>query len=826
VRAEAIKSAVNFSGLEAAEIIFQAAAQPVDSEIENVLKYATSRLDVDRIARDAIASGAELSPAAQAWMLRNASVADLLRLDRTEAVCEAILQRENVPQEQLREAVVSLAELRGVSTTDQLLSSMKQLAQSEQTGGLVGLSQLLAHQPAVELRARIPALEGLAVNGEAPEIRRAAYAAWITATSSPDDAFLAATREKARLREFLEAVPLIHDDSLRSTLYEKVRPLISELPANLEAETGSGSMHEPGIVVDYFYPSRSDVALETLEEMTPIASGVVPEITMNVPQREKQDKFALRFTGAIQIERAGRYTFYAASDDGSRIYVADQLVVNNDGLHGMSEKSGRIQLPAGSHPIVVTYFDNGGGDGLRISWSGPQINKQPIPADRLSVTASETLHDVAIRTLTAIPGHDAQKVRDLAALVKANRHRASAIQALATIPVDRWPERTVRPAVDNLIGYLTEMPARFRTSGTAVTAAELADRLVPLLPEDQAAAASERLQNLDVRVIAIGTVPHRMIYDKETIVVEAGKPVEFRFSNTDDMPHNFAITQPGALEEVGLLAEATGRDPDAMARHYIPNSNRILLASQLLQTGQNQSLAFDVPDQPGIYPFVCTYPGHWRRMFGALYVVPDLEQYQADSAAYLASQNLQIMDPLLKLATRGRKWKFEELISSVSPLPEGRSFDVGKQVFKVATCVACHKLAGEGQVFGPDLAKLDAKKHTTEHILRSLIDPSEDIDDKYRSQTFVLTSGKVVTGMVMEEDSESIKVVIDPLARASATVVPRSDIEEQIASPKSIMPQGLLDRLSAEEILDLIAFVYAGGDKTHKLYEQGHQHKH
>ena len=63
-------------------------------------------------------------------------------------------------------------------------------------------------------------------------------------------------------------------------------------------------------------------------------------------------------------------------------------------------------------------------------------------------------------------------------------------------------------------------------------------------------------QNLDVRVIAIGTVPERMIFDKELITVQAGKPVEFRFSNTDAMPHNFAITQPGALEEVGELGEA------------------------------------------------------------------------------------------------------------------------------------------------------------------------------------------------------------------------------------------------------------------------------
>ena len=61
------------------------------------------------------------------------------------------------------------------------------------------------------------------------------------------------------------------------------------------------------------------------------------------------------------------------------------------------------------------------------------------------------------------------------------------------------------------------------------------------------------------------------------------------------------------------------------------------------------------------------------------------------------------------------------------------------------------------------LLLLDEKKHTTEHILRSLIDPSKDIDDKYRSQTFVLSSGKVVTGMVMEETSETIRVVVSTI---------------------------------------------------------------
>jgi mono/diheme cytochrome c family protein len=60
----------------------------------------------------------------------------------------------------------------------------------------------------------------------------------------------------------------------------------------------------------------------------------------------------------------------------------------------------------------------------------------------------------------------------------------------------------------------------------------------------------------------------------------------------------------------------------------------------------------------------------------------------------------------------------------VRPLPHGRSFDVGKTAFTVASCVGCHQLGGEGKVFGPDLTKLDKKKFTPEHLLRTMLEPS------------------------------------------------------------------------------------------------------
>src|SRR5262249_48778428 len=77
--------------------------------------------------------------------------------------------------------------------------------------------------------------------------------------------------------------------------------------------------------------------------------------------------------------------------------------------------------------------------------------------------------------------------------------------------------------------------------------------------------------------------PDQMLYDKERIVVKAGKPFEILFENNDLMPHNLALLQPGALEEVGTLAETTATQPGALARDYVPNSPKILLTSRLLQ---------------------------------------------------------------------------------------------------------------------------------------------------------------------------------------------------------------------------------------------------
>ncbi len=317
-----------------------------------------------------------------------------------------------------------------------------------------------------------------------------------------------------------------------------------------------------------------------------------------------------------------------------------------------------------------------------------------------------------------------------------------------------------------------------------------------------------------------------MLYDKERIAVRAGKPVEIHLENNDLMPHNLVVLQPGSLEEIGNLAENTATQPGALERNYIPVSPKILFATRLVQPHEIQKLAFTAPTKPGVYPYVCTYPGHWRRMYGAMYVVEDLDAYLADPEGYLAKHPLPVVDELLKFVRPRKEWKFEELAASVEQMDHGRSFSNGRQLFQVASCVSCHKFGGQGTEIGPDLTKLDPKQQKPVEILRDILEPSFRINEKYQTYVFELQSGKTVTGLVLEDKGDTVKVIENPLAKAEPVILHKADIADKTKSPNSVMPKGLLDKLTREEILDLVAYVASHADPKHPLFHGEHEHHH
>ena len=101
------------------------------------------------------------------------------------------------------------------------------------------------------------------------------------------------------------------------------------------------------------------------------------------------ENYALRFVGFLKIPREGFYTFYTSSDDGSRFKIGGEVVVNNDGLHGVLQSGGVARLREGLHPVEVTFFEQGGDEKLEVSWEGPEMKREVIPAEAWFVREEE-----------------------------------------------------------------------------------------------------------------------------------------------------------------------------------------------------------------------------------------------------------------------------------------------------------------------------------------------------------------------------------------------------------------------------------------------------
>lgn len=145
--------------------------------------------------------------------------------------------------------------------------------------------------------------------------------------------------------------------------------------------------------LDYKYYQGSWSQLPDFTALTAAKAGSVGGFDLG--PRTQDDNFGFRYTGYVDVPTDGEYTFFTTSDDGSRLYIGNQLVVDNDGLHGSQERSGTIGLKRGKHALTVAFFEAGGDQQLGVSYAGPGLSKMPIPAAALFRAAGTTPPDPA-----------------------------------------------------------------------------------------------------------------------------------------------------------------------------------------------------------------------------------------------------------------------------------------------------------------------------------------------------------------------------------------------------------------------------------------------
>ncbi|CAN5853574.1 hypothetical protein BH11VER1_BH11VER1_19020 [soil metagenome] len=134
--------------------------------------------------------------------------------------------------------------------------------------------------------------------------------------------------------------------------------------------------------------------------------------------------------------------------------------------------------------------------------------------------------------------------------------------------------------------------------------------------------SSVRAQDAVTEIILKPDAANPLAYDKKTFTVKAGQKIKLTLENKSAVPqpHNLLIIKPGTLMKVGALANGMLTDPQAMAKDYIPESPDILHHTKLIQPGQTGSLELTAPAEPGDYPYLCTFPGHWMLMQGVMKV--------------------------------------------------------------------------------------------------------------------------------------------------------------------------------------------------------------
>ena len=130
----------------------------------------------------------------------------------------------------------------------------------------------------------------------------------------------------------------------------------------------------PGIQFAYFEGEWG--ALPDFSALTAITTGISSNIDLS--DRQRDNGFAMLFAGFISVPKDGIYTFYTRSDDGSRLLIGDQVVVDNDGTHAAIEKQGSIALAEGLHALRVQYFENAGQEELAVSWTIPGEARQVL----------------------------------------------------------------------------------------------------------------------------------------------------------------------------------------------------------------------------------------------------------------------------------------------------------------------------------------------------------------------------------------------------------------------------------------------------------------
>lgn len=826
VRLMAARGASFLPGDEGLEVIAGAAAGSRDEAIDYVLEESLRAMPRDWKERlGSMPWLAGLPAASQEFLFARLSGAELVRLPLTDGLARHLLLRQGILPESRSAAIRHVANVEGCRPAEVIVRTLSDPAAMETASRSVmgELAMQLAGQPAEDLGAVRESLERLAFESESPALRRTGMLGMIQADGSVDPVFDRVQNDPQRLESLAGVLEVLTDTRLQQQLFDRL--------------AGALKVPSPELLAALNDPARAlatavRITLPGDDRILTLAEVEVLNSSGNIAGQGIASQSSTAFAGVasrgIDGNTSGVYgdggqthSVETTSSPWWQVQLAqpaeiERIVVWNRTEENFARRLDGFTLEvlgAGGEPLFVQR-DIPGPDG-----------KIELPVDCFS--RERKLRRALLEGLSQVRSRENEAFALLRDEFLGGEETAVAARGLLRTRREAWPADAARPLAERVLALVSGLTDAEKESDWVGPLVETGQLAVSLLPESERGDLASRLSRETIPVLTVGTRPHRMEYDRTLIVCEPGRRIVLTLENTDEMPHNLVLVQPGQLEALGLAAEKESVQPEAQKRGYVPQSEHVIAATKLIQPGDSGRLSLNAPTVPGVYPFVCTYPGHWRRMTGALYVVPDPAAFLAKPQEYCEAMGIRIQDELLRQHASRVEWKVDDFVEALATEPgEGapaglaeRDFDRGRSLFRTASCASCHKLQGDGFELGPDLAKLDPA-WTPAEMLKHILIPSEKIDDKYRTQILLLASGQTVNGIVTGEDDSAVTLTDNPLQATATRVVPQDEIDDRSVSPVSMMPLGLLDTLGRNDVLDLLAYLWAKGDAEHPLYRQ------
>lgn len=820
VRLEAIRACSYFHESEAAEVALLALNHEVDYYVDFTLRHTIRRLEP--VWKEAVGSGKEFAAGnakAIEYIIDRVATTDLINMTRSEPVYQAILKRPGIVHQYRHEALMGIASINQTDMVAELVKTVRELdASAEQQAEqvLTEYVHMFRMTDPSMLKMKRADIAQLHRAGKKAVTRQLATAALIAADGSAEQVWNNSLNNAGRFRTVLDSIPLIASDEVRESLYERVLSTVSTLPDPLAAQLGDAS-GAAGRFVRIELPGKQRVL--TLAEVQVMSEG------KNVALKKKASQSSTDFGGAavraVDGNTNGAYTSNSQTHTTVQnnpfweVDLGQEFPIDTVVIWNRTENNGQFASRLDGFTVVI--LDANRKPVFRLAG-----NKAPNPSVAVSANGANPkvqLTRSAVNAVSYIAGHDKEVFDVLAPLVSQSAFRSTAITSIGRLDGAELPKEGVVEILNQLIKYIESVPAKSRTETQVMDAIQLGKDLSGQLGKDAAIAIRRQLADLAVDVIVIRPVPHRMIYDRPHIYVQAGKPVEIVFENVDIMPHNLLVTVPGAREEVGILAEKLGATPEGLAKQFVPDSAKVLFSTGMLQAGQQQRLQITAPTEVGEYSYVCTFPGHWRTMYGTMHVVADISDIPLQPTAPA------IADGDMPQRQFVRQWSTQDILNAINELESGRDFQSGRKLFTQVSCVACHAMKGTGGKLAPDLIALQEKlaeqKTDVAKIIESLTEPSKEIEEKYRTQIIATLDGKLYSGVIVEQNDKVLKLSDNPLKKDGGVIeIAKNDIDEQDESKVSIMPQGLLNTMTKDEILDLLAYIISGANPEHPAFRK------